>query len=418
MADLTVVAPGLSITIVQGGGVVVPGHNLIGKQNLVYQGAFRLPQVAPSGQAGYNAGATGLGYNPLNHSLILRVDEGLNQYNEYLGEVSIPTPTIAATVADLPVATSLNLPTNLFNGTLNAGLNGSGRRVRGILVDPDGTMVLAAYVNYDGNYEGARSHFVRTTDFANPAISGPFEINTFGAGSALNGGCAGGWQCNIPQAWRAALGGDTLASNWDISINGRASWGPCAIVFNRLDLGVTTPAPGIPLLFYYAAHPTLGTPGQENAIWNDTGLNDACSGAVFVEGTDTILFINTHTNHASYGIATTDPALDGQPDGEGGVYCYDVETTGKGNHGNPWTQQVLAYDVNDLVAVKNGTKAFWEPVPYAVWDFTFPQFQNLHFIVGTAYDPATQRIFMASEYGDPIGGFYNAPLIHVFQVTV
>ena len=85
-------------------------------------------------------------------------------------------------------------------------------------------------------------------------------------------------------------------------------------------------------------------------------------------------------------------------------------------HGNPWTQRVWAYDANDLAAVKAGSKQPWSVVPYAWWDFEFPQFQYSHMIKSAAYDPSTQRIYLASQYGDVPNADYNAPIIHVYEL--
>jgi hypothetical protein len=82
---------------------------------------------------------------------------------------------------------------------------------------------------------------------------------------------------------------------------------------------------------------------------------------------------------------------------------------------------VLAYDMYDLLAVKNGTRDPWSLEPYAFWPITFPMSpaagQDVR-LSNAAYDSANNRIYIAqtgccdvNDYGDP------KPIIHVFQVN-
>jgi hypothetical protein len=402
--------------------------NRVQQTDLTYVGAFRLPVIDYRvWGVDFNAGAEAMGFNPQRNSLFVSVDEGPKQYNSYLAEVTIPVPLKGVQCvrnggggcvgSELNEAGLLQGPTEAYGGLFGACANGSssGCRPRGVLATSAGDLFLSAYINYDATYVGNRALYKRSTSLANPAASGPFEINGFGAGSAWNGGVCGGFQMPIPVAWQGTLGGDTACANWDLSINSRVSWGPSFLVYNRADVGVQNPVRAAPLLFYNADHPTLGTPIQQNAQWNDAGPP---GGAIFVDGTSTVLFFTEHTDHPCYGVGTTDPTLQGTPTGTGDIYCLDYEVTSKGQHGNPWTQRVWAYDANDLAAVKAGSKQPWAVVPYAWWDFEFPQFQYTHLIKSAAYDPSTQRIYLAGQYGDVASTYYNAPVIHAYQVTI
>jgi hypothetical protein len=76
---------------------------------------------------------------------------------------------------------------------------------------------------------------------------------------------------------------------------------------------------------------------------------------------------------------------------------------------------VWAYDANDLVAVKNGTKLFSGLKHYAIWSFTLP-FENsggMNLIGGAAYDPATSTIYVSQEAADT----NSSPVIHAFKVA-
>jgi hypothetical protein len=365
-------------------------------------------------------GAALLGYHRANNSLFVSVDEGASQFNSYVCEVSIVTPTLAASTTALQRGSLIQAPQDAAGGLwYRCSLNSfSGCRIRGCLVGANGQMFLSGYINYDGGYQGTHSLYRRSTTLSVQDVVGPIEINGFGIGSADNGGICGGFQAAIPANWQGALGGDTICGNWGLSINGRTSWGPSAVIYNQAEVGLADSVNAQPLLYYNQDHPTLGEPGIDGALWNDAG---EAGGIVFVEGTSTILFFTRHTDHYCYGDGTTNPSLDhtqvpGEPPGV--IYCYDVEVGGKGQHGNPWTQRVYAYDANELVNVKAGIKQPWEVYPYTWWDFELPQFQYTHYLKSVTYDPVSQLIYLAAQYGDTIGGaFYNAPVIHVYKVT-
>ena len=72
---------------------------------------------------------------------------------------------------------------------------------------------------------------------------------------------------------------------------------------------------------------------------------------------------------------------------------------------------VYAYDANDLLAVKEGTKQAWDVMPYAT--FTLPQMDGsgAASMRSAAYDPATRRWYMVQDLGGA------APEVHVYEIT-
>lgn len=73
-----------------------------------------------------------------------------------------------------------------------------------------------------------------------------------------------------------------------------------------------------------------------------------------------------------------------------------------------------AYDANDLLAVKHGSKTPYEIRPYATWTFPLP-FENpndAHSLGGVAYDAQHQLIYL-SQLSEDVNA---SPLIHVFKV--
>jgi hypothetical protein len=72
---------------------------------------------------------------------------------------------------------------------------------------------------------------------------------------------------------------------------------------------------------------------------------------------------------------------------------------------------VWAYDANELLAVKAGTKKPWDVVPYTGWAFKVFGDGNGGKGVGVAWDPATRLAYMVVDRAN-----YPAPLVHVFKV--
>ena len=122
---------------------------------------------------------------------------------------------------------------------------------------------------------------------------------------------------------------------------------------------------------------------------------------VFPDGTRSVLFFGRR------GIGTYCYGVGGAT-GE----CVDPANISHGPHAYPYVYYVWAYDVLDLVAVKQGLKQPWQIYPYRSWAFELP-FQNLdRAIIGAAYDPATRRIYLSQAHGD-----VDSPIIHVFSLT-
>lgn len=234
-----------------------------------------------------------------------------------------------------------------------------------------------------------------------------------------------GWILPIPPGYQASLGGTALTGNGALSINGRTSWGPAATSFTPEDLGNVSIADGTRLIGYTGQHPTVG---HYNSPPGDL-YNGAVKygGAAFPEGYRTVLFFGrtpTDPSNYCYGEVTHDPALERQPvPGTNGtvIYCYDPAASvgDKGTTGYPYTSRVVAYDVNDLIAVKQGLKQWWEPVPYASWTLSLPYGDDPiwnrslnKYITGVGYDPASNDIFLLASYQDDA-----RPIVHVFHVT-
>jgi hypothetical protein len=142
--------------------------------------------------------------------------------------------------------------------------------------------------------------------------------------------------------------------------------------------------------FPYPDH-MLANPGVANDLFSRADQQNA--GIVFPSGTRSVLFWSRH----GYGSPTYK-----QDDGCGG-------SSGEG--ARPYRRQITAFDANDLLAVKNGTKQPTDIQPYAWWTVPGPTDSCAEFrYSGLAYDPNTRRVYAAFSYGE-------SPRIHVWQVA-
>jgi hypothetical protein len=202
---------------------------------------------------------------------------------------------------------------------------------------------------------------------------------------------------SIPAEWQSAFAGPALTGNCGLAIASAQSNGPAASVFDPSNIGQGGGIAATPVVGYPYGH-QLG-PGEAttNAYFN---LTTKIRGIVFPVGTRSVLFFGRH------GVGT-------YCYGEGST-CGDPADSSKGTHAYPYKYQVWAYDVNDLVSVKNGVKQQYQIQPYAVWNFNLP-FESTggqHLIGGAAYDPRTNLVYLSQQCEDT----NCAPIIHAFRV--
>lgn len=373
--------------------VVVP--RLLQQSDLVYQGAFRLPQGI-IGASAFSYGGTALAYNPARNSLFM---VGHDQ-QQLVAEVSIPTIGTGA-IATLQTATLLQPFADITEGKKQSVGSSTDQVKVGGLLPYNGKLIASVYVYYDGNGTQVLSHFVSGSDLSVQGdVTGPFQVGMIGAGDVS------GYMTNVPPSWQAALGGPVLLGNCCLSIISRTSYGPAVFAADVSQLG-TTPLAITPLLYYNAAHP-LGPWSGDSLLFNGS---TNVTGVIFPTNARSILFFGKQgVGPACYGDGTANQALAGTQSEPGAIFCYDPTDSSKGFHGFPYAYYVWAYDAWDLVAVKQGAKQPYDLRPYAVWTLTLP-YPGGTSIKGATYDPATGRVFVTQQYGDG-----DRPLVHVFVV--
>jgi hypothetical protein len=403
-----------------------PGLPLIQQGNLVYQGAFRVPKGrygASQRASSLSFGGAALYFNKSNNSLFMIG----HVYEKMLIELSVPNVINGNNINELQTATVLQPSIDISEGNwnnlrLDGTAVGNGGVPGGFLISND-TLIGSSWASYDGPTEAARSHFTASPNWSRsgPQFKGMYRVgvNPNRSGSA-NGGFVGGYMAHIPADRQAEFGGPALTGMGAIAIISRSSFGPCAWVFNPDDLGVRDPSPATMLVGYPAGHTTLGAYSDTPSLYYNRATE--VRGLVFPEGSNSVLFFGRHglgltgAGDSCYGYGTSDKSKHKTVNSDGVLNCYDPTDSSKGVHAYPYVYRVWAYNAGDLLKVKNGIKKPWDITPYAIWNLDFPfAIGNAH-ILGAAYDPTTQRVFISQQAGDKpnIDPF---PLIHVYKLV-
>jgi hypothetical protein len=150
------------------------------------------------------------------------------------------------------------------------------------------------------------------------------------------------------------------------------------------------------------------------------GNNPAINGAVIPNGTKSLLMFGANADGKySYGSP-------GDYDDGNTLKIWDPENGAKGGHAYPTFGKIWAYNLDELVKVKNGTDGYTalNVKPYGVWNLPKAALTTMRYIrvTGITYDSSTRRIYISGDYpeqdansGGP--GPYDPSVIHVFEVT-
>lgn len=352
---------------------------LVQQDDLNYLGAFNVPQ-GDLGASTFEYGGTALAYNPAENSLLMVGHD----WHQAVAEVTIPELGTGP-VAELPTADVVQpftpvLP-RLPSNTLEAE---EMVKVGGLIVDGD-RLIGTAFEYYDGAGNAVDSHFTLSSlDLAAAEVDGLFQVGELG------GGFVGGYMAHVPAEWQDEIGAPYLTGQAALSIISRTSAGPAAFGFDPDQLGAT-PAPADPLVYYPLEH-ALAPVETQNPLFNTT---TEIRGVVMPEGTDSVLFVGSHgVGEWWYGDGSGDPNRPYQ-----------------GPHAPPYIYQVWAYDIHDLIAVRNGELQPWEVQPYDVWQLDLPYESGATQIGGVAYDSASGQLFVSQLYGNDA-----YPVIHAFDI--
>ena len=367
--------------------------------SLTYIGGFRLPAESTNNDS-FSIGGRQMTFNPAGNSLFIGSRAGR------VAEVSIPSPVNSANVNALPFATFLQPFADPTEGRLS-DVAPDGVSIEGLMVYGN-RLHGTASIYYDANNTQRISHYSRSLQLNQPSFSGWSRV--WDAGKT---GFVSGYMALVPAEWRARLGGPAATGQGGIPIAWRTSWGPAAIAFDPALVGQAV-VPAAPLLYYTGDHATLGPWDGSNPTY---GATSNFGGMAIIAGTRTALYWGRNgTGPHCYGNGTSDQTRQGTVGTDGATWCYDPTNSDKGSHAYPYRYQVWAYDLNDLAAVRQGTKQPWDVVPYGVWPLTLPTASPTVTVGGVGYDAARQILYVSQMQADQDGYSYR-PLIHAFQIN-
>lgn len=354
---------------------------LVQPDSLEYIGAFRVPATSNNGTS-FNYGGNAIGYNRKRNSLYVVGHD----WEQMVAEISIPRVVKSNSLGDLERASFLQNFADISDGKMQSVDDGSivvgGLHVKG------SQLYGTAYSYYDADGNQTLSHFISPLD-----ISGSNDANGMFRVGKLGAGFVSGWMADVPSAWKGRVGAPMLTGNCCIPIISRTSYGPAAFGFNPGHLARKRPVPVKPLVYYPASHPTLGGWDSNSSHFNGT---TQVAGVALSKGRRSLLFFGTHgTGDFCYGT---------------GSECGDPVDEYKGTHGYPYTFQIWAYDMNELLRVKRGSMRPWQARPYRVWKFNLPFGGENKSLGGVAYSSKDNRIYVSQRFGDG-----DRPVIHAFR---
>ena len=507
----------------------------IGKSDLTYLGAFRVPQGTQgvesfSGNPYSAAQYQVFTYNPANNSILLSNTPLTTTSTMAVGEISIPSLVnpvdVGYDVSQLNTATVLQSLADPSGGTFNQiGAGGAtpsdeAKAFMGGLYVYDNKLFGTVWGYYDASAANSvRSHWTANLDWSSGyGFDGIHTVGTSPTGSTANGGFVGGSMVEIPDEYKTALGYDILTGRSGGPIVSRSSYGPTFWGFDPDTFNYDNPADAEMFIGYPDSHQTLGsyndTPSEyytrgtsvQSIIWpegsdsvfafgmhglgveHDTnGLPIAASGgsctgpgtsnrdeahnnawlvsnspngyecgytylsASDIAGGSSCCFDPedpSNTTHnlpysVGYGQSCYGPGTDdwsearrndwlvanspgGYTCGSHGMSASDIAAGNgccyrgagpqdKGGNAYPSVYQVWQYDVDDLIAVKNGTQDPWDVIP-TVWNLDLPldpsPADHTKNIIGATYDETNKILYVGQSFGDG-----NYPLIHAFEIT-
>jgi hypothetical protein len=378
-----------------------------------YLGAFRLDVGTYGSLSGnqasqdYNTNATiGIGSG----STKLLIGGGSNGDTfKSIGEFTIPTLSTSLTLTSLNIASNSHnyldpfaaAPSNPGNWTTSAKVGG--------ICTYNGRVMVNYYTFYDASNEADRSVMVLddastlTTSGARgfwPVLANPQTSH------------ASGWISPIPSGLQAELGGTHIfgqSSGGKRSIIGRLPVGPSAFAYNAdasdSIVGASPLANGSTLttstlLDYSLAAGMVAEANLDDAGYPWTQLSQAQYGFI-VPGTRTYMAIGFSGGHSS-----------------GCTYGVSPWTGIQGFYQNTENDQANYYWLFDIDNF-GGTSV--QPYEYGVFGVPFSDNNSASVKVlgGAAFDPATDKLYIALEYADTsqASGSSGVPLILCYDMS-
>ena len=391
------------VTITDDDGTQLPLFNQT--RDFTYIGAFRVP-TGTVGSDTFEYGGNALAFNPANQSLFMasNFDHGLN-----IAEVQIPT-TLSSTgvVSSMGVANVLQpfvdlsslLTTNADGAPTTPNLSYENLRLGGLLVAGNGlTGGMFMGYNHPEPQDSTNSHF-RTTGLnlaSLSALSFTGLIDIRSDVDSASGRVRGGYMTEVPDQWKEWIGANYVTGAAGQNRIQFSSSGPALFSFNAINAAGSSDKP---LVYYPFGHALQWVDAANSApqlLFNGT---TKIEGVAFVPGTRSVIFIGSNgLSSIGYGVGSR---FNDQ------VRPYQGYHSQNGNY----QYQIWAYDIDDFMSVRNGTKASWEIKPPSVVNFNLPTPEFSKYLGGTAFDASTGRLYISQKTAGPSA----TPIIHVYQL--
>jgi hypothetical protein len=391
-----------------------PAGALIQPGDLVYRGAFRLPDVDAADELTWRWSGAALTYYPDGDPT--GPGDGApgslfgtgHDWNQWVSEVSIPAPAISAAKDPAELNTAVTLQP--FHD-IRAGLFGPMEIPRAGLEylpaqgEQASGKLYFAWAQHMGEGETSPSHGWCDLYLANPHTAGLWRIDN------LTNFVTGDYLLAIPEAWAAAHTPGLRLATGRYRDGGQGAQGPSLFAIGPWNEGNPPPPgsalPAVPLLLYGNVY-TEGSPAM-----NGYHHSDEWSGAAWLTAGDrsAVIFAGTKgTGDCWYGCSDGTVWPDEPPYPES---CPDYD---RGWWSTGFEGQILFYDPAGLAAVARGDKEAWQPQPYAVlkvdpvlYHVTSPQIKS--HLGAVAYDRARGLLYVMEPLADE-----DKPLVHVWQV--
>lgn len=369
--------------------------------DLSYEGAFRLPD-ADFGISSMNYSEGPIAYNKANQSLFIVG----HTFEQAIAEFTVPSLSTSTLLTDLTIASN---PIQTFVTVLNETSNSnpdSLDRIGGMAVlDINGVqkLMLNAYEYYDAPGDNTYSTLIveDINDLSNSAKTGYYNYQALAGHSS-------GWISHIPIEWQDTIGANYLTGQSSgLPIISRLSVGPSAYAFNTFAIEDTASTiPTTEMLDF-----SLYEPLRED-LYNDSLDND----------------VWTHLSRVTYGFivpGTRTYFTVGYSGGHNSGVCYKCEQ----NNGiecpgfcavdtSDYYHYYWLWDMNDLMAVKNGVLLPYDVEPYDYGEFSTAFENDYKQIGGGSFDDESGNLYLSIQRIDEEQGYFtNPPVIVVYNTN-
>lgn len=373
--------------------------------DMVHLGAFQVP-AGQWGSASFGYGGNAITFNRANNSLFMAADVNVGLH---VSEVAIPNVlSDGASLIGMPVASVIQpfvnlgrlLTTDASGRAVSPVMNYENLNLGGLIV-AGGGLTGGMYMGYTGaEPQFSRNSHFRTNRLSLSALTAADVqglINIRRNVNAADARIRGGYMAEVPAMWRPYLNATHVTGAAGQNRIQFSSGGPALFGFNAVNPKGTSPAA---LLSYPSGRALQWSDSfaeGPRTIFNGTTKVD---GVAFVPGTRSVIFLGSNgLSNIGYGDGSQFNDRARPYSGyhsQNGVYAY----------------QIWAYDIDDFMAVRNGTKAPWDLRPTSVVNFDLPIVETAKYLGGVAFDAATNRLYVSQK----LAGVDATPVIHVYQL--